>query len=246
MVLSKNDSQNCDTCIATLNKMGYMVSQPDICMQKFVDFCKSAKHPVLDIGAAYGVATYSALETGAQVVAVDLDQRHLDILKQKTPPSLLKNLSTIRGGIPEPIDFEHNTFDAILISRVLHFLSPDQIMRSIAQIENWLRPGGRVFISVATPFAQLYEEFIPIFLERKKKNIIWPGIIENVQELKHSRMGNFPNYLNLFDKEILEYAFSKSKLSIKECFYLPSTDIPEDMRLDGKEGMCLIAEKEEF
>src|SRR5690606_16142727 len=71
--------------IVTLNQMGYMFIKPEKFMQSFIDFSAEISDPVLDIGAAYGIATLAALEKGACVVANDLDKRHLDILKSKVP-----------------------------------------------------------------------------------------------------------------------------------------------------------------
>jgi len=243
-VLEKFRVASDDKAIPTANKMGYMVSQADRCIEQFITFCTQAKKPVLDIGAAFGIATHRALEAGAQVTAVDLSTYHLDCLVNATPIPCRSRLQTIQGHLPDSLDFPENSFDAILVSRVLHFLSPDQIKRSIDLLEKWLNCGGRLFISVATPFCQLYEEFIPVFLERKKQGILWAGIIEDTQQLKHHRIKNFPAYLNLFDQDIVEHLFLERSLSIKACHYLSREDIPEDMRWDGREGVYIIVEKE--
>jgi hypothetical protein len=67
--------------IVTLNKMGYMLEQPEEYNQAFIEFASSIHPPCLEIGAAYGVSTIPALMKGAYMTSNDLSKEHLDILK---------------------------------------------------------------------------------------------------------------------------------------------------------------------
>ena len=51
-------------------------------MREFIAFARSGECPVLDIRATYGVATAAALESGATVIASEVDERHLTPLNE--------------------------------------------------------------------------------------------------------------------------------------------------------------------
>lgn len=54
--------------MTTQNQMGYMMTYLVSYMLDFVDFAKQAQKPVLDIGAAYGVASLAAFEDQGFIV----------------------------------------------------------------------------------------------------------------------------------------------------------------------------------
>ncbi len=90
--------------IPTLNQMGYMTSTLDSFSKEFVDYASSNhSQKSLEIGAAYGVATLEALKRGAQMIANDLEEKHLQILRERSPESLRKNLSLHPGRVPEEV-----------------------------------------------------------------------------------------------------------------------------------------------
>ena len=79
----------------TRNRMGWTSNQPNELSRLFIDFCGSAQAPVLDLGAAYGVATVPALEAGARVIANDLDSDHLFEIPDHP------NLTRLAGRFPD-------------------------------------------------------------------------------------------------------------------------------------------------
>src|SRR5947207_112836 len=78
------------------------------------------------LGRAYGVAALAALERGARVVALDVEQRQLDILAQRVADEARGRLTLTRGVLPD-VDFADGRFAAIHGGRVLHFLAPDEV-----------------------------------------------------------------------------------------------------------------------
>ena len=68
-------------------------------------------HPLADRGAAYGTNTTSALQR-APVVAIDMDIRHLDILRERTPPALRPPLETISASYPTISTMSRHAFQA--------------------------------------------------------------------------------------------------------------------------------------
>lgn len=231
-----------ENLIVTLNRMGYMLVKPERFMQFFIDFAAKSKAPALDIGAAYGVATLAALEKGAQVVANDMDVRHLEILQSKVPDHLQKQLQIKVGKIPSDLDFSRNYFGTILASRVLNFVDPNLLRSSFALIYKWLKPGGRFIYLGATPFMGTFKDFLPQYMKNKEDGCEWPGLIDNVQKYAPHRSEDLPSFINLIDEALLKSLMKETGFKILEIHHIPAeVTHPEDMKLDGREHLGLIA-----
>ncbi|HBG33895.1 MAG TPA: class I SAM-dependent methyltransferase [Holosporales bacterium] len=235
-----------EALVVTLNRMGYMLSQPEKYNQAFIDFAPFAPGPVLDIGAAYGLATIPALEKGAFVIANDLDERHLKILKNKLPPSLRKRLMLKPGRMPNGLEFEENSLGAVLASRVLNFIAPEELLPSFEKIFRWLRPGGKFFFLGATPYMGNFQRFIPLYLKRKKEGQKWPGLLENIPFYAPNRACDLPQFIHLLDEDDLRQLSTKVGLIIEEMSYSPAIEEhPQEMKFDGREQIGFIAFKPE-
>jgi SAM-dependent methyltransferase len=230
----------------TRNGFGYMHKASEI-TKKFIDLSKTANQTLLDIGCAYGVATIPCLMNGAQVFGCDIDNNHLEIMKKRVPEAFIKNLETVNKKFPYQTDFLPNTFDGILISHVLSFLSPQEIFDGIMKVFNWLKSDGKLFILNYTPFHKSLKNFIPIYEEKKRNGDKWPGLIMDKDCYGDSiyLKENLPDNLILFDTDMLLNLFSTSKFLINDCYYLGSSTefVPEPFRLDGREWVGLIATK---
>jgi len=235
-----------DALIVTLNRMGYMLSQPEKYNQAFIDFAAVAPGPVLDIGAAYGLATIPALEKGAYVIANDLDPRHLRILKSKVPPSLLNHLQIKPGRMPNELNFENNSLGAVLASRVLNFMLPQELELSFQKIFNWLKPGGKFFFLGGTPYMGNFRRFLPTYLKRKMEGHEWPGFLEDIPSCVSERACDLPQFINLIDEDALISSLIKAGFVIEEMGYSPAIEEhPEAMKFDGREQIGAIALKRE-
>lgn len=230
--------------IATLNQMGYMFIKPDSYMQAFIDLAAESGGPVLDIGAAYGITTIPALEKGAFVVANDLDERHLNILKSKVSPSLLGNLELKQGKMPSDLDFSENYFSAILASRILNFIEPELLRYSFSLIYKWLKPGGKFFYLGATPYMGTFKMFLPQYKQNKLNKKEWPGLIENIPTYAPHRTKHLPLFINLIDEEMLIKLMDETGFKVEKMGFIPAEEAhPEDMKLDGREHLGAIAVK---
>jgi SAM-dependent methyltransferase len=132
-------------------------------MAAFIDFAAASEKPVVDIGAAYGVATIPALSVGASVIAVDTDHRHLEILRTQLNAEGQARLTTLAASFPEDTNFENNSISAFLVARVLHFFSPDRLQLAAKKLFDWLVPGGKVFITGESPYLNNWKSFIPTY-----------------------------------------------------------------------------------
>lgn len=232
-----------DDLIVTLNKQGYMLTSLHEYSEAFVDFSPKAPGPVLDIGAAYGVASIPALKNGAHVIANDIDSRHLKILKQNTPKGYLKNLELRTGKIPGKIHFMENSLGAVLASGVLHFLPGEELIEAIDQIYKWLKPGGKLFFASSTPYAKLYYKFLPLYLERKKAGKQWPGLIENTAEYVPEIAHEIPTLINLLDLDILESILLKAGFHIEKIEFFNISKIANDINSEENAVLGAIAWK---
>lgn len=183
--------------IPTLNKMGYAFDNLTSYGDKFLEFCEITDGPVLDIGAAFGTATIRALEKGAFVIANDIDPRHLKVIQEKATSKNLSRLKLIQASFPY-IDLEDNSLSAILMSQVLHFLPHNETDLIAAKMFSLLKPGGKAFITVATPYVSMFSSFIPIFEVRKNSGVSCPGLIEDLALYAGPRAKDLPRQMNLF------------------------------------------------
>lgn len=232
-----------DNLYQTLNNTGYMFENLTAYGKEFIEFCSTVDSPVLDIGAAYGVATLPALEKGAYVIANDIDHNHLVLLKSRVPETYHQNLELRGGKFPTEIDFPENSLSAILIANVWHFLSGEEMIQAIELMYSWLKPGGKVFIITATPYAKVIKDFILIFHERKIQGEQWPGEIEDISIYNHPRLADLPKFMHFMDDEVIHGLFCNSSFLIEKVEFIARPDLPLEMQLDGRETVGIIVVK---
>lgn len=150
---------------ATANERGYTFDR-NTYWQDWVDAYDGA-HPLADIGAAYGTNTIPALER-ARVVAMDIDTQHLEELRERTPPELRPHLETRYGKLPDDLHSAGASFSGILVSEVLHFLSPREVQQAFQELLRLLVPGGRLVLT-AISFYNLNTETLGLVPELEAK-----------------------------------------------------------------------------
>ena len=107
--------------IPTTNAMGIMTREPAPVAIKFAEHAGRARCPVLEVGAAYGNASYPALEAGGTVIACDLAEEELARLRAPVPRDMQKRLITIPARFPDQLSFTTGSLSALLAAQVLHF-----------------------------------------------------------------------------------------------------------------------------
>lgn len=230
--------------VSTLNNRGYMSLTIDPFTEEFIDYCEhNPGLRVFEGGAAYGVATHLALKKGAVVTANDSEPKHLDLLCEHAPQEFLSALHLARGKLPYDLNFPNSTYDAIYSSRMLHFLTGEEVDICIGKFFNWLKEGGRMFIVAESPYLGCYASFIPKYEERKRQGDPWPGLIEDTSPFKSIRYNNIPNLLNFFDTDILKRVAGKAGFVVEKCELIDRKDFPPEIRYDGRESVGLIATK---
>ena len=230
---------------ATKNKHGFTYNLSPF-GNAFIAFAQKTKHPLVDIGCAFGVASIPALEMGAEVVAIDLEESHLEALVKNVPAHLSNKIKTIRARFPD-VDFPANSIGAVYMSQVLPFLSGQEIEQGIEKIYNWLVPGGKLFIVSFTPYIDHVSSFIPVYEQRKNRNMEWAGYIEDLSKysLDPNISKNLPNKINHIDADDLARVCLKFNLQIErlEFFGDPENTLPPGIKFDDRERVGLIARK---
>jgi SAM-dependent methyltransferase len=230
--------------IPTLNKMGYMTERlSDPFSEEFAVLAGRIQTPVLDVGAAYGVATLEALRRGAQVIANDLDPQHLELLRRQVPDDWKGRLTLMAGSFPEELSFPRGTLGAILLSRVLHFFDGPRIERATARMYDWLISGGKVFVVAETPYTRYFDQFRPVYEQRRREGHRWPGFIGDLRKYNLSRAEEMPEQMHPLDPEVLTRVFEDAGFALEQAAIFARPDFPEDIRLDGREGVGVVARK---
>ena len=190
--------------VPTLNQRGFMAEVMDLYSQQFVELALAHGGEALDMGCAYGVATRPVLAGGGRITACDMEQGHLDVLLEETPPEQRSRLKTMAGQLPA-VDFPDAAFDNILCSRVLHFLTGEEIVRAVTKMASWLKPEGHLVLVGDSPYTGFWRASAPEYERRKALGDPWPGWIDDVSTLLPS--GETPEgmlpYLNPLDPDIL-------------------------------------------
>lgn len=195
---------NLPGAIPTLNSRGFMLEALDEYATEFAATAGKARNEVLDMGCAYGVATLAALDHGAKVCACDMEAAHLNILKDRVKPEHQSSLRTVVGLLPDVL-FPAQSFDAILASRVIHFLTGDDIRITLRKMYDWLTPGGKLFLVVDTPYMPGWNSIVPSYETKKAAGELWPGFIPDFASVRKASAGDppAPEFLNTLDPDIL-------------------------------------------
>lgn len=220
--------------IPTLNEYGYMKFEFEEYSKKFVDVSKESKLPVLEIGAAYGWVVHKCLDAGARVVAVDASGDHLLHLIKDADQSKIDNLEIQQAYFPKEVNFEPETFGAILMARVLHFLTPDEIEIGLAKIHNWLSKEGYFIVTNCSIYhscvkAKMGEEFKSRILKGDK----WPGLVYNQKEVSPVHANFTKDFLHVFTLEQLVELLPKHGFFVEKIGYF---DYPSDQWDDNDRG----------
>jgi SAM-dependent methyltransferase len=169
---------------------------------------------VLDGGAGYGFLSWKLIASGANLVAIELQQNAAKKMQQAgihAKPFLgsgeqLKDVfRPIRGDVSQSRilfpDVSHTAapkFDVVVLRNVLHVMTPSQIKATLRGVSQVLAPGGRVFIS-ANALSTFKQEvslgseernaadrarLVAAFYQNKRESKEFPGYLEKVTEFE--------------------------------------------------------------
>jgi len=168
---------------------------------RFVLHARTVQGDMLDIGCGDGIATVAALTRGAHLYAVDPDQNVLQHLLARVPPVHAPHLKVRLGSLPG-VNFKFPRFSAVHASRVLHFLDPLGVQRSLQKFFHWLYPNGKLFISTLTSGGEYWDFAQSEIVRRKFADDPWPGYLADVRALRPHWEGAADS-VHLIDEPIL-------------------------------------------
>lgn len=232
--------------VATLNGTGFMFEIRDRFADAFIqdagDLGRRGQHS-LEVGCAYGVSTIPALEAGALITGSDLDPRHLEILRGKVPRPLRRNLTLVPGALPH-MDFPEGRYGAILCSRVLHFLTGEDVDASVRKMARWLAPGGRLYLVADTPYG-VWRRKIPEFEAGKAANERWPGMMIGLHNYlaggTPAKPIEKPPFMNVLDPDLLARTCTEAGLEVVDAAFISRPDFGGLGKMDGRENAGVLA-----
>lgn len=226
---------------ATSNQMGWTNdAYADPVVDEFVALAASATLPVVDIGAGHGAATAAAIRAGAQVIAIEIHDDHLEAIRERVGPAHAGRLTLLAAPFPEAVRLPDGAHGAALLARVLHFFDGPRIEASARRVFELLAPGGRVLVSAETPFRGNLRAFLPIYEARRAAGDPWPGVVPDTSRY-FPPQANLPPFMNFLDADVLARVFAAAGFAIEAAYLFPRPYLPAEIRLDGREGVALVA-----
>lgn len=238
---------------ATENGCGYMHPLTET-SEQFVEYSSRIHNPVVDLGCAYGVATIAAAKAGAsQIIACDIDNKHLQVLKRRASlMDLDSKIITKSGKFPQETAFPRNSIGAVLTSLMLPYLTVEELEIGLEQILSWLVPDGKLFIVTYTVHIKEFanENFQRGYQQRLRNNITWPGYFEDFNLFSNMAEENVikssvPLRLHFFDLPPLIKYLEKIGFKIESAKYLDGklNGAVTETLYDGREMLGIVARK---
>lgn len=233
----------------TLNKMGFdtISVSSNWVTEEFIETC--AKYPeegVLDAGAGYGSLSRLALSKGAYVISNDIDLRHLLYCRKKViNPDELSRLFLNTNVFPY-LDIPEGLLRAVILHRVIHFMSGEEIDIGLEKVRSWLKKGGKIFIvAISSEHIAYRDQFLPGFEKRKKEGDLWPGMYLDVPKLFTSQAYALPDKLHPMDQEILKKSLERHGFEVERVGFVSMQGFSTELNRDGKEAIGIIGVKKE-
>lgn len=210
--------------IATKNKTGFMTTELSDTAKQYIEFAESCDS-VLEIGCAYGITVFPVLDFEKVTVnVVDLSEDHLNFIRSQLTPAQKMYFRPSIGNFPKDVGYGPNSFDAIYIGNVLHFLRGEYVTWGLERCFQWLKPGGKIFATVCSPYFPSYTKFVDLYHQRQKCKVRWPGEMENHQDYipddaPEAQKQADIDYLHVFTKEDLADKFREVGFAIEQSTY---------------------------
>jgi ubiquinone/menaquinone biosynthesis C-methylase UbiE len=182
--------------IPTMNRFGYMFTKFDPIVDRWLESVKkNPRQGLFEVGGAYGNVARAALEKGIEKYYLnDCEENHLNLFAQKLKEDkkdhLFSSLELILGRCPDDIKLRDNCLDAILVNKVLHFFTPDNVDSFVRWMRNGLKLGGLVYILTISPFYKGHEEILIGYEERKRKGDRFPGWCPSCEKMDIGKVYN--------------------------------------------------------
>ncbi len=234
----------------TFNRMGFGIAISEQVKQKpfYLELFNLSNQTILDVGAGWGDITLHLLQKNNKVLCNELEAAQLlGIYELADRQSLAKNLYLSNAKFPQDFKpIKDNTFDSIVLHRILAVLTPDQAEKSIQAAYRMLKPHGKLYLTSLSDQHHLYQANIAKFPEKILFNkngmlqflakeglplqaYILPETVTAISEQP------FINYLHNIGFQVVHTEYPGTT---------QQTGVPEEKQLrKGKENIAIIAIK---
>ncbi len=230
--------------LKTLNQMGFdtVAVSDNWVISAIMEFCqKNPGGQILDVGAGYGSISRMALDRGMRVISNDISAGQLLFSRHKVALNDREKLFLNNQRFPE-LDIPPASIDAIVLHRVIHFLSGDEIERSLVKMKSWLKPGGKIFIVVMTPHHKGFSDwFLPEYKRRHQEGSKWPGEHLEVARALPAQAYGLPKELHVMEAEVLTKALQNHGYKVEKSDYISMARFGVETNRDGREALGVIA-----
>lgn len=225
---------------ATLNGTGYIFYKISPLAQEFLDHEASPGKNLLEIGAGFGNVSIAALRKGvATYTANDMAQEHLKILVHKMVKEFhshaqdkLQRLKLLLAQAPKQLPIANQLYDAVLVDKVLHFMSPKEIEQFIQWLKKAVKKNGKIYILTISPYNPVFsDKVLPFYLSNQVKDELYPGyILDSQPTIDSDKLHNYPNFhipkqMIFFDIKALQHLFESHGFTVNKTF---SLKVPEE------------------
>lgn len=147
----------------TKNSTGFMHKKITDELEQWISSNPDSKLPLLDAGAAFGFQTLHALKSGRNIWALDAEERHLSILRERAEELASSDEASAYGRLvrttvarlPNREAVPPESVSGILMSEMLHFLKPGEPEQVFCDAATWLEPGGKLVVAVGSSAPRL-------------------------------------------------------------------------------------------
>lgn len=133
---------------------------------KYLDKYISKEDKVLEVGAATGRYSFYFAENGCDVTALELSEKHVEIMKNKLDDKSL-NMQAVQGNALDLSRFEDATYDSILcLGPIYHLTKEEDRIKCINECIRVLKSGGFIAVAYINRFAHFAD-----MIKRNKEDI---------------------------------------------------------------------------
>lgn len=245
----------------TVNAMGYIFYELTPVAQQFISQEAKSNKSLFEVGCGFSNVSIAALKQGVgNYIASDLAEEHLAVLMCRMQKAFgndlkkkLSSLKLLKAHAPEELPFYNREFDAIIIDKVLHFLTPKEFDDVVTWMRKSLKNSGKIYITINSINNKIYtDETRAIYHKRVKSGIEHHGYFSNIYDyinpeiLKENANLFLPNSMLIFTITDLCKLFEAQgfKVSHKFLMQLVKNETPHWMEVpEGEEEFIgIIAE----
>jgi len=187
----------------TSNGFGYIFYTISPLAQAFIDGATTTKR-FFEAGAGFSNITEQCLRKGIlEYTANDLSLEHLKMLAVRLAKTFgeqtahtLQPLYFLPGKVPNVLPDKVDYYDAILVDKMMHFLTPQEADDFLNWASKALKKGGKLFIFTASIYCKTFctNELITMRDKNQEQYNFYAGFAAQVDKLLNYKKSDHPGY----------------------------------------------------